>query len=136
MIPKSRAVKGTCWFVNLGDEPENGDVLYKVRPCIVVSANEFNRHSDCLTVVPITSRRNRKRKTHTIIETDKIKGIAKAEQMRTISKNQLQSFVCKMDADVMQKVAKSIAYHLFDDDMTVDNTDDNVVLTIKKRTTK
>lgn len=116
-MAKQLPVKGTCWYVNLGEKPEHGDVLYKTRPCVIVSDNQYNRHSECLTVVPVVSRTKKSRKTHATIETDRVRGIAKAEQMRTISRNQLCGFVSTVDQETMQRISKSIAYHLFADDL-------------------
>lgn len=122
--------KGTCWYVDLGDSPECGDVLYKTRPCIVVSDNQYNRHSECLTVIPVVSKTKKVRNTHAIIDEGGIKGFAKAEQMRTISRSQLRGFKGEMKPDTMQRIAKAMAYHLFPSSIHTEN--DTLVLEIKK----
>jgi mRNA interferase MazF len=116
-MAKEYPSKGTCWYVDLGDTPEFGDVLYKTRPCIIVSDNQYNRHSECLTVVPVVSRTKKVRNTHAVIDESGIKGIAKAEQMRTISRSQLRGYKGTISPETMMRVCKSIAYHLFSTDI-------------------
>ena len=126
-MAKEHPTKGTCWYVDLGDAPEHGDVLYKTRPCIIVSDNQYNRHSECLTVVPVVSRTKKVRNTHAAIEESGIKGVAKAEQMRTISRSQLRGYKCTISPETMQRVCKGIAYHLFSNDIHQENENKLVV---------
>lgn len=106
--------QGEIWAVDLGINV--GDVMNKVRPCIIVSYDEFNENSNCATVIPITHAEYNF-KTQFVLDDSKLKpsentvsGTVKAEQIRTISKAQLGYKITELNEkgfDLMKMVLKN-----------------------------
>lgn len=87
--------RGDIYLVDFG---ENIDTCKQkgVRPVIVVSNNRANAHSPVITVVPLTTKINKKRflPTHVYIPVSAVSGLssesmALAEQVEAIDKNRL-----------------------------------------------
>jgi mRNA interferase MazF len=115
-VPK----KGEIWSVDLGINV--GDVMNKVRPCIIVSYDEFNDNSNCTTIIPIT-RAEFNFKTQFVINDSKIikvkadseqsvSGTAKAEQIRTVSKAQLGYKIATLNEEGMVELNQALKNHL------------------------
>lgn len=97
--------------LNVGSELDN------VRPCIIITGDKYNEKSTVVTVIPISKKS--KLFFHQVeindltvkeIET-KIKGIAKLEQIRTVSKGRLGRKIGKMSDKGMELVSKAIEFH-------------------------
>lgn len=95
---------GDIWFVNLGVNV--GSEMDKVRPVIIASGNgHFNTFSSLITVIPVTKSDCKYSSQFTVdgnnfvmkedaFEGDKpVRGVAKAEQIRSVSKGR---FLYKM----------------------------------------
>lgn len=111
-IPK----QGEIWAVDLGINV--GDVMNKVRPCIIVSYDEFNENSNCTTVIPITHA-DYNFKTQFILDESKLKptensvsGTVKAEQIRTVSKAQLGYKIAELNEDGLKLMKIALKNHL------------------------
>lgn len=111
-IPK----QGDIWAVDLGINV--GDVMNKVRPCIIVSYNEFNENSNCTTVIPITHA-DYNFKTQFVLDESKLKptensvsGTVKAEQIRTVSKAQLGYKIAELNEDGIKLMKIALKNHL------------------------
>lgn len=97
--------------LNVGSEMDN------IRPCIIVTPDKYNENSTVITVIPISN----KTKTffhqvvineYTVEEIEsKIEGIAKLEQIRTISKGRLGRKIGRMSSKGMKLIKKAMAYH-------------------------
>lgn len=94
-----------------------GSELDNVRPCIVVTSDKYNEKSTVITVIPI-SKKNKlffhqvEINTLTVEEIEsEIQGIAKLEQIRTISKGRLGRKIGKMSAEGMELINKAIQFH-------------------------
>lgn len=94
-----------------------GSELDNVRPCIVITSDKYNEKSTVITVIPISKRD--KLFFHQVeinsttveeIESD-IEGIAKLEQIRTISKGRLGRKIGKMSSEGMEQINKAIEFH-------------------------
>ena len=73
-------------------------ILYKRRPCIVISNDIQNKGSKTVNVIPITS--NLKRTDlpcHVMIDTGHEYGMAKAEQILTINKENVKWHIKPLD---------------------------------------
>lgn len=111
-VPK----QGEIWAVDLGINV--GDVMNKVRPCIIVSYDEFNEKSNCTTVIPITHA-DFNFKTQFIVDNSKlvpsensVSGTVKAEQIRTVSKVQLGYKIAELNEDGKKEMFKALRNHL------------------------
>ena len=70
-----------------------GDVIYGLRPVVVVSQDATNRHSRIVTVIPVTSRPKRPLPWHVPLEGHGLRrpSTALAEQITTIPQDRLRS---------------------------------------------
>ena len=94
-----------------------GSELDDVRPCIIITSDKYNEKSTVITVIPI-SKKNKlffhqveiNNLTVEEIESN-IEGIAKLEQIRTISKGRLGRKIGKMSSDGMDKISRAMEFH-------------------------
>lgn len=94
-----------------------GSELDNVRPCIVITSDKYNEKSTVITVIPI-SKKNKlffhqvEINDITVEEIESgIEGIAKLEQIRTISKGRLGRKIGKMSSEGMELINKAIEFH-------------------------
>lgn len=94
-----------------------GSELDNVRPCIVITSDKYNEKSTVITVIPI-SKKNKlffhqvEINDTTVEEIESgIEGIAKLEQIRTISKGRLGRKIGKMSPEGMELINKAIEFH-------------------------
>lgn len=113
--------RGDIFFADLGTH--NGtSVQSGYRPVLVISNNKGNAHSETITVMPMTgSFKRTDLPCHTVLKPEQIKdrqcSFSKttilAEQITTISKSALKSYVGKVDAaDVMGSIEHTLFVHL------------------------
>ena len=94
-----------------------GSELGNIRPCIIITSDKYNEKSTVITVIPI-SKKNKlffhqveiNESTVEHIESN-IQGIAKLEQIRTISKGRLGRKIGKMSNEGMELINKAIIFH-------------------------
>ena len=116
--------RGDIFFADLGTH-SGTSVQSGYRPVLVISNNKGNAHSETITVMPMTGSFKRTDlpdlPCHTILKPEQIKdrqcSFSKttilAEQITTISKSALKSYVGKVDAeDVMGSIEHSLFVHL------------------------
>lgn len=110
--------RGEVWTVDLGVNV--GDEMDKVRPCIVVSYDEYNNKSNLATVVPITHSDCNYGTQFEIsdglfkyfkYEDTSINGIAKAEQITTKSKARFGKCLGKLNEHGMKELNKIVINH-------------------------
>ena len=107
--------RGDIYLVDFG---ENIDTCKQkgVRPVIVVSNNRANAHSPVITVVPLTTKINKKRylPTHVYIPVSAVRGLssgsmALAEQVEAVDKDRLLDKKGSVTSDViMEKITRGI----------------------------
>ena len=113
--------RGDIFFADLGTH-SGTSVQSGYRPVLVISNNKGNAHSETITVMPMTgSFKRTDLPCHTALKPEQIKdrqcSFSKttilAEQITTISKSALKSYVGKVDsADVMGSIEHSLFVHL------------------------
>jgi len=113
--------RGDIFFADLGTH-SGTSVQSGSRPVLVISNNKGNAHSETVTVMPMTgSFKRTDLPCHTVLKPEQIKdrqcSFSKttilAEQITTISKSALKSYVGKVDAeDVMGSIEHSLFVHL------------------------
>lgn len=85
--------RGDIWLAEL--KPSEGSVIYGTRPVVVMNHCRDSRHSDIITVVPVTSRPKRPMACHVRLAghgLDKA-SLALTEQITTISGGSLKAFI-------------------------------------------
>lgn len=113
--------RGDIFFADLGTH-SGTSVQSGYRPVLVISNNKGNAHSETITVMPMTgSFKRTDLPCHTALKPEQIKdrqcSFSKttilAEQITTISKSALKSYVGKVDtADIMGSIEHSLFVHL------------------------
>ena len=97
--------RGDLFYADLN--PVIGSEQGGTRPVLVVQNNIGNMHSPTIVVLPITSMKKRPLPVHTKVDdTDLLTdgSIVLAEQIRTIDKRRLRSYIGSLDADAMKRV--------------------------------
>lgn len=108
--------RGDIWFAELGKHPGTS-VQEGCRPVFIVSNDIANGHSGTLTVVPMTSRKKKVYlPTHVLMEpSDCINlepSMALAEQLTTIGKSALKSYVGHLKDCKIHEIEKAVEVHL------------------------
>jgi mRNA interferase MazF len=108
------ARRGEVWYVDFG-EPMGHEQGF-VRPALVVSSDEWNRHATILTVLALTRTKHRY-PTRIEIEPDATNGLedtsyARCEDIRSVSERRLMHRVGAVDAAVMSSVGRTLRIFL------------------------
>jgi mRNA interferase MazF len=82
-----------------------------IRPALVASNNTYNKFSPTITVIPITSKINKKSPVHVLIDANSLNGLSKdsvieVEKMRDINKFQLIKKMGTISVEEERKVAE------------------------------
>lgn len=103
-------LRGQIYYADLGKMM--GSEIAGQRPIIIVGNDITNKYSRTLTVVPLTSQfKEPKSPTHVKIELIK-PGVALIEQIRTIDKKRIMTFITSLDDITMSEVNSAIEIHL------------------------
>ena len=108
--------KGEIYFANLA--PTVGSEIRKIRPVLIVSNDENNKHHTLITVVPLTSQITRVYPFEVLLtqEDSNLTKDSKAQcnQIRTISKERLtsQKPAGKITEAMMVRIHNAIKLHL------------------------
>lgn len=105
--------RGDIFYADLN--PVIGSEQGGIRPVLVVQNNIGNIHSPTLVVLPITSSKKPVLPVHAKADdTDLLSdgSIVLAEQIRTIDKRRLRSYIGSLDADIMKRVDEIIKISL------------------------
>lgn len=98
---KNELIKGSIWYVDLGEVKKGSSIQAGIRPCIVVSNDMCDKFSPVLQVVALTSRVKKGLPTHIYLNQNatelKIKSIALCEQIISIDKKQIKSYVSQLE---------------------------------------
>ena len=102
--------RGDVYFANLGSQ--QGSVEHGVRPVLIVQNNVGNLLASTIIVVPLTTQiKKLNMPGHTILyKTDGIAetSMALCEQITTIDKSQIGSYVCHLGPEPMKRVTSAI----------------------------
>lgn len=110
--------RGDIFYADLN--PVVGSEQGGIRPVLVVQNDVGNRHSPTVIVVPISSVRKKNLLVHIQIRCSELPKNSKvlAEQIRTIDRYRLKSYVGSVDFELMEKVEKAMKISIgvdFDD---------------------
>lgn len=99
--------RGDIYYADL--RPVVGSEQGGVRPVLIIQNDVGNKHSPTVICAAITSKMNKaKLPTHVELDTRKCDMIKNSvillEQLRTIDKQRLKEKICRIDAELQQKV--------------------------------
>lgn len=114
MDKEMKIKRGNILYVNMSDEYE-GSIQGGMRPVVVVSNNQANKHSPVITVVPLTSRTYKKKylPTHVLIKEEHCPGlgrdsVALCEQILPLDRKDIIEYVGEVDKKMMKKITKAV----------------------------
>ena len=107
--------RGDIFYADLS--PVVGSEQGGVRPVLIIQNDMGNRHSPTVICAAITSRMNKaKLPTHVEVDARKYQIVKNSvilmEQIRTIDKQRLKEFVCRLDIEIMRKVDEALKISL------------------------
>ena len=106
--------RGDIFFVNLPED--NDSVQGGYRPCVVVQNDKGNNYSPNVILAPLTTRTKKKIPTHVLVRAGqgglKRDSTVLAENIMTISKSDLGSYVGRLDGGLLDKISYAIAISL------------------------
>ena len=106
-----RIYRGDIFYVDFGNLP--GSVIHGVRPAMVVQNDVGNWHSPTLIVAAITTElKSMRQPTHVMLGTRfglPRESMLLLEQMATIDKTMLQTYIGTADKDIMEKVDRALS---------------------------
>lgn len=114
MTENRTIARGQIWLVQLQG---SGSVQNSLRPCTVISNKMNNLYSPTVCVVPLTSRVKRMLPTHVFLENTSESGLKResiilCEQIQTVDKSQLVSYIGEVDERTMNKIESAIMIQL------------------------
>jgi len=89
------------YLVNLN--PKEGAEIKKTRPCLIISPNEMNHYISTVIVAPMITIQ-RKYPTRVSCKFQEKDGQVVLDQIRTIDKSRLQSYLGQIDRTTQRKV--------------------------------
>lgn len=106
----SEARRGEIWLLDLG-EPLGREQGWQ-RPALVISSDQWNRHAQTMTVLPLTGT-SHGLPTRIEIEPDAGNGLeeisyARCEDIRSVSERRLMHRLGRVDTMVLLKAARTI----------------------------
>ena len=102
--------RGEVWWINF--DPSIGSEIKKKRPAIIVSNNHANDFLTRIQVIPVTSNIAKLYPSETFIYIKAKKSKALGDQISTVSKLRVGSFICKLSKQEMDDVDKVIRMQL------------------------
>ncbi|MFI3255692.1 MAG: type II toxin-antitoxin system PemK/MazF family toxin [Eubacteriales bacterium] len=109
-MEKSGLLRGQVYYAQLGSMA--GCEQSGTRPVIIVQNNKGNRCSPTVVVVPITSQHKPALPTHVILQNIPQlahKSCVLTEQIRTIDRSRLGTYLCQLPPEVMDRVDYAVA---------------------------
>lgn len=89
---------------------DNSSVQYGLKACIIIQNDIGNYHSDCVNVIPITSKiKKMKLPCHILVRGDRL-SVVLTEQIRTIPKKRVlnEAPITKLSPHDMERVKKAM----------------------------
>lgn len=93
-------------------DPAMGGEIQKMRPAVIVSNNQANKHLNRVQVVPITSNVDKVYPSEALVTVGGRACKAAADQIRTVSKQRLKERLGELSADDLRKVELAILVQL------------------------
>jgi mRNA interferase MazF len=98
-------LRSEIWLINL--EPTLGSEMYKLRPCVIVSPDETNKHLHTVIAAPLTSTlKNYPSRLSCIFK--RKKGQIAVDQLRALDKSRFIKKAGKLDDTTLQELLELI----------------------------
>lgn len=107
-----RPIRGDIFLAEM--KQSRGSEQAGIRPVVIVQNNTGNKHSPTTIIVPLTAKKKRPLPTHVTIKHYglKKKSIALCEQVTTIARSRLISYIGSLGAKDMKKLDKALKISL------------------------
>lgn len=93
-------------------DPTKGSEIKKIRPCIVVSPDELNRHLNTVIIVPLTSTiRNYPFRVRCLVADRE--GQAAIDQLKTVDKSRIGKYISSLRKSEIQEI-KEVLRQMFE----------------------
>lgn len=93
-------------------DPTKGSEIKKIRPCIVVSPDELNRHLNTVIIVPLTSTiRNYPFRVSCLVADRE--GQAAIDQLKTVDKSRIGKYISSLRKSEIQEI-KEVLRQMFE----------------------
>lgn len=103
--------RGDVYFIqNIG--PTTGSEQHGNRPAVVVSNELNNKHSTILEIVYLTTKNKTSLPTHVYVNEVARPSIALCEQIHSIDRAKLNSYVCRLKPNTMKEIDKALMISL------------------------
>lgn len=102
--------RGDVWWVSF--DGASGGEIRKRRPAVIISNNTANQFANRVQVVPVSSRIDKLYPCETLVEIDRRKCKAMADQLATVSKRRLLAPLSSLSSDEMQRVEMIVRLQL------------------------
>jgi len=90
-------------IIIVNPDPTVGSEIRKIRPCIVISPNEMNKHLRTITIAPITSR-SKDYMTRVKIELEGNDNWIAIDQIRTIDLTRIVKIIGELSTKEIKKI--------------------------------
>lgn len=94
------------YLVNL--DPTVGTEIQKIRPCVVVSPDEMNRHIATVIIAPMTTQ-SKRYPTRVLCHFDGKNGLIVLDQLRTVDRTRLVKRLGKLSDEEQSAVLQVLA---------------------------
>lgn len=98
--------RGEVYWVSL--DPTQGQETQKTRPCLIISNDIGNEHTNIVIVAPITSNHSRVYQAESRVIIDGKIGKIMLQQCRAIDKSRLGKKIEKLEREAMQDVERAL----------------------------
>ncbi|MDR4503341.1 MAG: type II toxin-antitoxin system PemK/MazF family toxin [Candidatus Scalindua sp.] len=98
-------------------DPVVGKEISKTRPVVIISNDKNNEFSGTVTILPITSKNLQKTYPFEVFLPERSGNLpknskVKADQIRTLDKGRIVTFLGKLEKEKMDQIEKAIKIHL------------------------
>lgn len=121
-----RYLRGQIWWCDCSYDVNSDDRNYNIedkqaqfnhiqqgmRPVLIVSNNQGNKYSETVQIIPCTSSDKKELPTHCSFYINRTKNTFLCEQMRTVNKSDLRTYMITLDEREIETVEKCIKISL------------------------
>ena len=104
--------RGEIYYIKKGNTTSTGSETWSNRHAVIVSANHFNKHSNVVQVVYITTRSKEDIPTHVDVSTRFVKRTILCEQITPVDKSRIVEYKGKLSEKHMRQVDAALAWNL------------------------